>query len=149
MFALDANAAKAADVKTATIQTAGKYIGKIVCAEYIENAAKGSKNIRIAFKSDSGQDASFFLNMIHQGNQKNETNHKAPERHPGLHPLPHYRRCCARLCREGNKESQKREQMAAVVFPDLAGKRIGFLIQMEIGKTSENGYPNPDYPHAV
>lgn len=143
MFALDTTAAKAADVKTATIQSAGKYIGKIVCAEYIENPEKGSKNIRIAFKSDGGQEASFFLNMIYQGNQKNETNHKVLSAILACIRSRNTGAPAAGFVEKWNKDSQKREQVAAMVFPDLADKRIGFLVQMEIGKTSESGYPNP------
>lgn len=143
MFALDTNAARAADVKTATIQTAGKYKGKIVCVEYLENTANGSKNVRIVFRSDDGQDASFFLNMVYQHNQQNESSHKLLSAILACIKLRNTGNTASGSVEKWNADLQKREQVAALVFPDMAGKRIGLLIQMEIEKKSEKGYPRP------
>lgn len=143
MFALDTNAARAADVKTATIQTAGKYKGNISCVEYMENPANGSKNIRIVFKSDDGQDASFFMNMVYQHNQKNESSHKMLSAVLACLKMRNTGSTAPGSVEKWNAELQKREQIAALVFPDMAGKRIGLLIQMEIEKKSEKGYPRP------
>lgn len=143
MFNLDPQAAKAADVKSASIQSAGKYKGRIVCAEFIENTEKGSKNICIHYKTDAGQEAQFFINLIFNHNERNETGHKM------LSAIL----ACLKLRSTGNptpgsvekwsKLAQAREQVAAQVFPAMAGKEIGFLVQMEIEKKSETGYPRP------
>lgn len=143
MYTLDTNAAKAADVKSAFIQTAGKYIGKIDHVEYLENPTKGSQNIRIVFRSDAGQDAAFFINMVHHGDQRNDGGHK----------LLSAILACLRMRSTGNKgngtvpkwnpDTRLHDMVAATVFPDMAGKRIGLLIQMEIEKNSESGRPRP------
>jgi len=143
MFNLDPNAAKAADVKSATIQAAGKYKGRIVVAEYVENQQKGSKNIRLVFKSDAGQEASFFLNMVYAGTTVNESNHKMLSAILACMKMRSTGNVAAGRVEKWNKDKQVREMVDASVFPDLAGKEIGFLIQMEIEKNSENGYPRP------
>lgn len=143
MFNLDPNAAKAADVKSATIQASGKYKGRITVAEYIENQQKGSKNIRIAFKSDAGQEASFFLNMVYAGSTINESNHKMLSAILACLKMRSTGNPAAGKVEKWNKDKQARELVDASVFPDMAGKEIGFLIQMEIEKNSENGYPRP------
>lgn len=143
MFNLDPNAAKAADAKSATIQMAGKYKGRITVAEYVENQQKGSKNIRIAFKSDAGQEASFFLNMVYHGSTVNESNHKMLSAILACLKMRSTGNSSAGKVEKWNKEKKVRELVDASVFPDLAGKEIGFLIQMEIPKDSEDGYPRP------
>lgn len=143
MFNLDPNAAKAADVKSATIQASGKYKGRITVAEYIENQQKGSKNIRIAFKSDAGQEASFFLNMVYAGSTINDSNHKMLSAILACLKMRSTGNPAAGKVEKWNKDKQARELVDASVFPDMAGKEIGFLIQMEIEKNSENGYPRP------
>lgn len=143
MFNLDPQAAKAADVKSASIQSAGKYKGRITCAEYVENPEKGSKNICIHYKTDGGQDASFFINQVFNHNERNESGHK----------LLSAILACLKMRSTGNaapghvekwsKLTQSRDKVATLVFPDMAGKELGILVQMEIEKKSENGYPRP------
>lgn len=143
MFNLDPQAAKAADVKSAAIQSAGKYKGRIVCAEFVENTEKGSKNICFHFKSDAGQEAQFFLNLVFNHNERNETGHKMLSailaclkmRSTG-NPAPGY-------VEKWSKLAQARDKVAVQAFPDMAGKEIGLVVQMEIEKKSENGYPRP------
>lgn len=143
MFQLDPNAAKANDVKSATIQTAGKYKGQIVCAEYVENAQKGSKNIRIVFKSDEGQEASFFINMIYRHSERNDGGNKLLSAILACLKLRDTGAPAAGTVEKWNADKGARENVAASVFPALAGRKIGLLIQMEIEKNSEKGYPRP------
>lgn len=143
MFALDANAAKAADVKTASIQQAGKYKGKITHAEYIENGATGSKNVSITFKTDDGQDARFFLNMVYQHDQQNTTNHKLLSAILACLKLRNTGKTAKATLEKWNSNTQQREAVEADVFPDLAGKKIGLLVQMEIDKKSTDGKARP------
>lgn len=143
MFALDANAAKAADVKTASIQQAGKYKGKIAHAEYIENGSTGSKNVSITFKTDDGQEARFFLNMVYQHDQQNTTNHKLLSAILACLKLRNTGKTAKAQLEKWNNDTQQREAVEADVFPDLAGKKIGFLVQMEIDKKSTDGKARP------
>ena len=59
MFALDQNAARAADNKSAFIDEAGKYIGAFTRAEYMEKKETGSTGIGFTFKSREGAEGQF------------------------------------------------------------------------------------------
>ena len=72
MFALDKNAAKAADNKSAFIGEAGKYIGKFTRAEYMEKKETGSTGIGFTFKTNEGAEGQFYVNLSYQHGTRND-----------------------------------------------------------------------------
>lgn len=143
MYEMNPAAARAADVKSSYINDAGKFKGTIVSAEFLDNRANGSENIVIAFKADNGQEANFLLNMVYQGTQKNETNIKI------LSAIL----ACLRMRTTGevqqasiekwNKDTRQKERQTVPAFTALHGKKIGFILQMEIGRDSQDGRARP------
>jgi hypothetical protein len=143
MLSLDTNAAKAADNKSAFIDEAGKYTGTFTRAEYMENGSTGSTGLGLTFKSNSGAEAQFYVNLSYQHGTKND----------GGHAILNAVMACLQLRKvdaprtitveKWNKDAKQREKVDVYGFPELMGKPIGLLIQMEIEKSSENGAPRP------
>ena len=75
MFNLDTNSARAADNKSAFVDEAGKYIGTFTRAEWMEKQETGSTGIGFTFKTNSGAEAQFYLNLSYQHGTKNDGGH--------------------------------------------------------------------------
>lgn len=143
MFALDTNAARAADNKSAFIDEAGKYIGVFTRAEYMEKKETGSTGIGFTFKSREGAEGQFYVNLSYQHGTRND----------GGYQLINALMACLSLRNVGNPQSieiekwdnDAKQRVKATVqgFPELMGKEVGLLIQMEIEKKSEKGIPRP------
>jgi hypothetical protein len=143
MFNLDPNAARAADNKSAFIDEAGKYIGTFTRAEYMEKQSTGSTGIGLTFKSREGAEAQFYVNLSYQHGTRNK----------GGYEMVNAIMACLQLRNVGNPkpvtvekwntDTKQREQVSVQGFPELMGKPIGLLIQMEIEKNSEKGLPRP------
>lgn len=143
MFALDQNAARAADNKSAFIDEAGKYIGSFTRAEYMEKQETGSTGIGFTFKSREGAEAQLYVNLSYQHGTKND----------GGHQLLNALMACMSLrtvaapqsieVEKWDKEANQRVKTQVYGFPELMNKEVGLLIQMEIEKNSEKGLPRP------
>lgn len=143
MFALDQNAARAADNKSAFIDEAGKYIGTFTRAEYMEKQETGSTGIGFTFKSREGAEAQFYVNLSYQHGTRND----------GGYQLINALMACLSLRNVGapqsievekwDKDAGQRMRVNVYGFPELMNKEVGLLIQMEIEKKSEKGLPRP------
>ncbi|MGV6475392.1 hypothetical protein [Azotobacter vinelandii] len=143
MFNLDPNAARAADNKSAFIDEAGKYIGTFTRAEYMEKPQTGSTGIGLNFKSREGAEAQFYVNLSYQHGQRNKGGHELVNAIMACLQLRHVGNPQPVTVEKWNAESKQREQVSVPGFPELMGKPIGLLIQMEIEKNSEKGLPRP------
>ena len=143
MFALDTNAARAADNKSAFIDEAGKYIGVFTRAEYMEKKETGSIGIGFTFKSREGAEGQFYVNLSYQHGTRND----------GGYQLLNALMACMSLRNVGNpqpieiekwdNEAKQRVKATVSGFPELMNTEVGLLIQMEIEKKSEKGIPRP------
>jgi len=143
MFALDTNAARAADNKSAFIDEAGKYIGVFTRAEYMEKKETGSTGIGFTFKSREGAEGQFYVNLSYQHGTRND----------GGYQLLNALMACMSLRNVGNpqpieiekwdNEAKQRVKATVSGFPELMNTEVGLLIQMEIEKRSEKGIPRP------
>lgn len=143
MFELDKNSASAADNKSAFIDEAGKYIGALTRAEYMEKKETGSTGIGLTFKTREGAEAQFYINLSYQHGTKNE----------GGYSLVNAIMACLQLRKVGDpqqitiekwdKDAGQRVKASVPGFPELMGKPLGLLIQMEIEKNSEKGNERP------
>ncbi|MGS0941597.1 hypothetical protein ACVA51_13695 [Pseudomonas luteola] len=143
MFALDTNAARAADNKSAFIDEAGKYIGAFTRAEYMEKKETGSTGIGLTYKTREGAEGQFYVNLTYQHGTRNE----------GGYQLINALMACMQLRNVGNpqpiivekwdKDAGQRVKATVQGFPEMMGKPVGLLIQMEIEKTSTSGQPRP------
>lgn len=143
MFALDTNAARAADNKSAFIDEAGKYIGVFTRAEYMEKKETGSIGIGFTFKSREGAEGQFYVNLSYQHGTRND----------GGYQLLNALMACMSLRNVGNpqpieiekwdNEAKQRVKATVSGFPELMNTEVGLLIQMEIEKKNEKGIPRP------
>lgn len=143
MFQLDKAAASAADNKSSFIEEAGKYIGTLTRAEYMEKAETGSTGIGLTFKTREGAEAQFYINLTYQHGTKND----------GGYSLINAIMACLSLRNVGapqqitvekwDKDAGQRVKASVPGFPELMGKPLGLLIQMEIEKNSEKGNERP------
>lgn len=143
MFTLDQNAARAADNKSAFIDEAGKYIGTFTRAEYMEKQETGSTGIGFTFKSREGAEGQFYVNLSYQHGKRND----------GGYQLVNALMACLSLRAVGSpqpievekwdKDAGQRVKATVQGFPEMMGKDVGLLIQMEIEKNSEKGLPRP------
>lgn len=124
---LNATAAKAADNINSGIKESGKYIGVITRAEKLV-AGTGTEGLGLSFKANNGQTAD-YLDLYHtKGNGETLSAFKT------VNAIL----CCAKVmeakdgrikCEKWVKESGQREMVEVPGYPDLMGKRIGFLLQ--------------------
>jgi len=145
MFALDRNAACAADNKSAFIDEAGKYIGAFTRAELVKGQT-GSVGLGLTYKAENGGEAQFYINTSYLKDGQMQQNNGGVQTVSAI-------LACLRLNTSGdpsavtvekwNPDTKQREQTQIQGFPSLMNKPIGLLIQMEIEKNSEKGLPRP------
>lgn len=145
MFALDRNAACAADNKSAFIDEAGKYIGAFTRAELVKGQT-GSVGLGLTYKVENGGEAQFYINTGYLKDGQMQQNNGGIQTVSAI-------LACLRLNTSGdpatitvekwNADLKQREQTQVQGFPALMNKPIGLLIQMEIEKNSEKGLPRP------
>jgi hypothetical protein len=143
MFNLDPSAARAADNKSSFIDDAGKYIGSFTRAEWMEKESTGSTGIGLTFKNNEGAEGQFYINLSYQHGTKND----------GGHSLLNALMACLKLrtvaapqkitVEKWNSDTKQRDKVDVYGFPELMGKPIGLLLQMEIEKNSDSGNPRP------
>lgn len=143
MFALDQNAARAADNKSAFIDEAGKYIGKFIRAEYMEKQSTGSTGIGFTFKTNAGAEAQFYVNLSYQHGTRNDGGHQTLNALMACLSLRNVAAPQPIEVEKWDKDAGQRVKTTVSGFPELMDKDVGLLIQMEIEKSSEKGMPRP------
>lgn len=137
---LDTKSARDADRLSNAIREAGKYVGVITRAQKL-TSTKGTEGIGISFKTDDGATANYL--DLYTVNAKGDK-------------LPSMAIVQAILCCTKTKSAAKGsitfetydKEAGAVIkktangYPDLIGKRIGFLLQQELSTNPENGKEN-------
>ncbi len=128
-YNLDPKAASAADNTISRIDASGKYVGTLTRAEAVVSRQQ-TEGVEFSFKSDDGQQADFLTLWTY--NVKGEAL-------PSLKTLNAVMTICrakAITPTDGQVEkwdsaSHSRQKVAATIFPELTGKRIGLLLQRE------------------
>lgn len=128
-FALDAGAAREANVGGKRITETGKYIGTIVVA-FHECNDKGTESVNILFKSDQGQEAGPLNIYTHNG---------SGEELPGYKLVNAIMTCCKVKALTAKTQqielydfnSSSMVKKPKDVYQELSGKRIGFVLQQE------------------
>lgn len=136
MLKLDTKQAAAADNLSSPISEAGKYIGTITRAEAL-TATKGTKGLGLSFKADNGQTAD-YLDLYHT-NQFNEPL-------SALKTVNAIMACLSlKEAAEGpvqvekwNKDKGQRERITVTGYPQMMGKKIGFLLR-KVLETTDKG----------
>lgn len=128
-YSIDANAARAADQINSRINETGKYTGVFTRAEEIKSK-KGTVGVEFSFKADGGQTADYLTAWTKNTDGKELY---------GFKQLMAIMACCKVrniTATPGQVEKYDRDvgavaKMDATVFPELTGKRIGLLLQVE------------------
>jgi hypothetical protein len=139
MLTLNTNSAKQADVVNSAIKETGKYIGTITRAEAL-TSKNNNQGVGISLRSDSGETADYL--DLYMG----ETDGKPWGGSNTVNAIL----CCLKLKQASigkvkierwNSDIKAREEVVVDGFPDIQGKRIGFLLQKELttykGETKE------------
>ena len=143
MFDLDTSSARAADNKSAFIDEAGKYIGTLTRAEWMEKKDTGSTGIGLTFKTREGAEAQFYINLSYQHGTKNDGGHATLNALMACMQVRKVASPSAITVEKWNNDTKAREAVSVTGFPELMNKPIGLLLQLEIEKNSEKGLPRP------
>ena len=136
-YTLDTKSAKSADNLVSSIRESGKYIGTLTRAEALLSP-RGTKGLGLSFKAADGATAD-YLDLY--------THNEAGEELPSL-KVVHALLACLKLrnindgairFEKWNSESKAREQVTAKGYPELMGKRIGFLFRKELQTNDKTG----------
>lgn len=135
-YTLDATQAKAADSLGSSIRETGKYVGTITRAEAL-TSKQGSRGLGLSIKAADGATADYLDLWTHN---------KDGEPLSSLKTVNAILACLKlRGIAEGaisfekwNKEKKARETVQGKGYPDLMGKRIGFLLRKEL-ETDDQG----------
>lgn len=146
MFKLDANAARAADVKSTFINETGKYIGAFTRAEWMEKKETGSTGIGFSFKSNAGLEAQIYVGLSYKKDGRMEINEGGQKTLNAIMACLRLREVSDPVTTQVEKwdnVARAAVKVSVPCFPQLMNKPIGLLIQMEIEKNSEKGTPRP------
>lgn len=135
-FTLDTKAAKSADAISQTIRESGKYIGTITRAEAIVSKM-GTTGLGLSFKSDDGATAGYLDLWTHRANGEALMSFKTVSAIMACLKLRQVNQGPVTFER-WDKESSQRVKMQGNGYPDIQGKRIGFLLRKEI-ETDDQG----------
>jgi hypothetical protein len=136
-YKTDFTEAKNADRSNQSIKTSGKYVGIITRAEKLLSK-KGTEGVGFSFKTDTGDTANYL--DLYTVNAKGE-------KLQGLSTLNAIL-CCAKLrgvedgiitFEKWDKDAKAMVETKAEGYPDLMGKRIGFLLQQELSTHIDTG----------
>lgn len=136
MYSLDKQAAINADKTSNWLTDTGKYIGRILCAEDIK-ATTGTRGITLTLQSDDGRETRQFIYTVKSDGEKLSG-----------YDLVMALMTCLRLrdikpakgmVKRWDAEAKQEYTEDGTVFPEMANKPIGFLLQ----KTEEVSRKNP------
>lgn len=128
---LNAQVASAADTVFASIRETGKYAGTITRAEIILSK-QNTKGLGLSFKSDDGATAD-YLDLWYEGADGKEL--------PSMKQVMALLACLklrepteGQITFEGwDKTAGSRVKKTVNGYPEMMGKKIGFLLQQELG----------------
>jgi hypothetical protein len=133
---LNTKAAKAADSIASAITEAGKYVGVITRAEALKSG-RGTLGLGLSFRTESGQSADYL--DIYTQKSDGEALMGAKTVNALL--------VCLKLrgakqglikCEKWDRDAGARVKVEVQGYPEMMGKRIGLLLQKELG-TSDQG----------
>lgn len=129
-YALDTTQAKAADSFSTSIRESGKYIGVITRAEAIVST-NGTKGLGLSFKASDGAAADYLDLYTHRADGEALSSLKTVNAILACLQL--------RQISEGpiqfekwDKVAKARTRVTAQGYPELMGKKIGFLLRKEL-----------------
>lgn len=137
MLTFNPNEAAGADRVSSAIKESGLYVGVITRAEKIVSST-GTQGLGLSFKADSGQSADYLDLYTNKADGTPLPSSKTVQAILG----------CLQLrgandgqitCEKYNKASGQREKVQVPGYPELMGKRIGLLLQTELGTNSNTG----------
>jgi len=128
-YTLDTKAARSADQTGSRISETGKYVGTLTRAERI-TGAKGTLGVEFSFKTDDGQSADYLSIWTKRNDGKDLY---------GFKQMQAIMVCCKqRSLTAVRGQAEKYDSSTGAIgtfnvdiFPELTGKRIGFLLQTE------------------
>lgn len=137
MLTFNPTTAATADQVSSAIRESGKYIGTITRAEKLASTA-GTQGVGLSFRTDDGASAD-YLDLY--------TVNKDGKELPSMKTVQALLGCLQlRGAKDGKIECEKYDkttkQRAKVVvdgYPELMGKRIGFLLQKELSTNNRTG----------
>lgn len=130
MLTLNTNSAKQADVLNSEIKESGKYVGVITRAEVLKSK-NGNDGLGLSFLSDAGESADYL--DLYLG----ETDGKLWKGSNTANAIL----CCLKLKQAATGkvkvtkwDATTKARVESIVdgYPDIQGKRIGFLLQKEL-----------------
>lgn len=124
-YALNTEAAKQAENIGLRITESGKYVGAIVTAEAI-TSQKGTEGVELSFKSDTGQSADYLSMWTHDKDGKELYSFKMLN---AIMTCAQVKTLTPTKGKVEKYEGGSKKIVDATVFPELAGKRIGLLLQ--------------------
>lgn len=133
-YALNADTAKAAEQFSSYLDTTGKYLGTIVCAEAI-TSSKGTDGVELSFKSRDGQEANYIQLWTYNTRGEQLQGLKV------LNALMAALKLRSIAPVEGPIEKMvdgKKTTVRATLLPDLMSKPVGMVLQRE-EYTKDNG----------
>lgn len=134
---LNANEARKADNFSSVIKESGKYVGVITRAEKLLSKNK-VEGLGLSFKTDDGASANYL--DVYTVKENGELLRG--------HSIAQAVLCCTRTksANDGSitfdrwdNNERKMVKATAPGYPDLMGKRIGFILQREIGTNQNTG----------
>lgn len=134
---LNANDAKKADNFSSVIRETGKYVGTITRAEKLLST-NGVEGVGFSFKTDDNASASFLDVYTVKPNGEKLRGYN----------LVQAVLCCARVksvddgqitFERWDSNERRMVQATATGYPALMGKRIGFVLQRELGTNQNTG----------
>lgn len=136
-YRLDTTAAKQADNIVSSIRETGKYIGTITRAEALLSEG-GTKGLGLSLRTADGQTADYLDIYTHKANG---------EALSGAKTVSAILACLKlREITEGrikaekwDKQAGKRQMFDLAGYPELMEKRLGFLLQKELGTNNRTG----------
>lgn len=134
---LNANDAKKADNFASVIRESGKYVGVITRAEKL-NSKRGVEGVGFSFRTDDNASANYLdVYTIKPDGEKLRG-----------YNIVQAVLCCARVkvANDGrinferwDNNERRMVSTSAPGYPDLMGKRIGFVLQRELGTNQNTG----------
>lgn len=137
MLIFNATEAAGADRVSAAIRESGPYVGILTRAEKIVSE-KGTAGVGLSFKADSGQSADYLDLYTHSADGTPLPSAKIVQAILGCLQLRGANDGKI-ICEKYNKATGQREKATVDGYPDLMGKRIGFLLQKELGSHHKTG----------
>lgn len=134
---LDINSAKQADNIVSSIRESGKYKGVITRAEKL-NSTNGTEGLGLSFKADDGSTADYLDIYTTKSNGESLMGAKTVSAILACLKLREARDGRIK-CEKWNKTERKRETVEVNGYPELMGKRIGLLLQKELGTHEQTG----------